>query len=156
MKTLIPLSDFVLEQEIRMSSPEIFKSKVYAYANFLKQPLKLEMFIPCINDEPISSVPYYADGVEKINEYKAAKEKVLFEDAVIIDDSPHYQTERILIDLKLNNSSTIRIYSHFIYHNGREEKVFMPSFKEIPTVEFLVAWNLTLTPSALNKIGIKE
>lgn len=45
MKTLIPLSEYVLAQEIRMSSPELFKSKVYTYTNFIRRPLELNMFI---------------------------------------------------------------------------------------------------------------
>ena len=68
MKKLISMTDFILEQ--RMTSEEVnassfqqiqnhintYYDKVYAYANFLKQPLKLEMFVPCVEGEPIEYV----------------------------------------------------------------------------------------------------
>ena len=61
------------------------------FDNFLEQPLKLEMFVPCDNDEEILKPQYivgkeviYNELVEefimdKVKEYNDAKEKVLFE-----------------------------------------------------------------------------
>ena len=42
---LIPMTDFVLEQHAESSNQNEFEDNCYKYANFLKQPLKLEMFI---------------------------------------------------------------------------------------------------------------
>ncbi|WP_312900200.1 hypothetical protein [Chryseobacterium taichungense] len=142
MKNLIPLSDFVLEQEIRMSSPEIFKSKVYAYANFLKQPLTLEMFVAVDKHgvvlEPLQfcctspdcgcmGMPVNVSSQEEIDEYYEALEKVLFEGfeqkGGLSVAKAICQTYQLIEDL---------------------------TYKKIPLV------NLTLTPSALQQIGIKE
>ena len=61
------------------------------FDNFLEQPLKLEMFVPCDNDEEILKPQYIAGKeviynelveefiMDKVKEYNDAKEKVLFE-----------------------------------------------------------------------------
>lgn len=93
---LISMTDFVLEQSESIKSDMIgygeFIDKVVNYANFLKQPLKLEMFVPC-------------------NDSEKAKEKVLFKDCstmqqgentmVILNDSVIWLTwtNRIIEDL---------------------------------------------------------
>lgn len=91
---LIPMTDFVLEQLNEQNSRtkpmrDVFNS-LEKYAKFLKQPLKLEMFLPCDEDgnilEEPSNYQLYELGVapndEQIKEcgaYEKAKEKVLFE-----------------------------------------------------------------------------
>ncbi len=132
-KNLIPLSDFVLEQEKRQFYGQIESSEILQticnYAKFLKQPLKLEMFIPC--DEKgnvLKTETVYCMATEgsrhfeKHKRYWEAKEKVLFEFNLPIDFS----------------------------------KVNIEKCKTIE--EFLNTTNINifLTPSALNKIGIKE
>ena len=51
---LISMTDFVLEQDKlmrnKLNDPITFTIKVTDYALFLKQPLKLEMFVPCDED----------------------------------------------------------------------------------------------------------
>ena len=61
------------------------------FDNFLEQPLKLEMFVPCDEDEEILKPQYIAGKeviynelveefiMDKVKEYNDAKEKVLFE-----------------------------------------------------------------------------
>ena len=67
MRKLISMTDYVLE-----------------YANFLKQPLELWMFVPCDEDgsileEPIETI----GGVEMYSKfYKQAKEKVIFKNFI--------------------------------------------------------------------------
>lgn len=67
--------------------------KCVTYANFLKQPLKLEMFVPCDEDGNVLEEPeefkdwivsdHYFNASESVTHqcrmYKKAKEKVLFE-----------------------------------------------------------------------------
>ena len=65
------------------------------FDNFLEQPLKLEMFVPCDNDEEILKPQYIAGKeviynelveefiMDKVKEYNEAKEKVLFENIPI-------------------------------------------------------------------------
>lgn len=87
---LISMTDFVLEQIKRIMNVEITHleshNQIVDYANFLKQSLKLEMFVPCSNENglPLSleglidSEGFVLDEIE-FNEYEKAKEKVLFE-----------------------------------------------------------------------------
>jgi hypothetical protein len=80
---LIKMTDFVLEQD----DDDLTKQKIesiFNYANFLKQPLKLEMFVPCVDNELIIERHYqYFDNEKEhenyIKEIEEAKEKVLFE-----------------------------------------------------------------------------
>lgn len=83
---LIPMTDFVLKltEQDEYSATEILDrfADISRYAKFLKQPLKLEMFIPC--DDKGNVLEYFpihrfADNPEKYRQYKKAKEKVLFE-----------------------------------------------------------------------------
>ena len=95
---LIPMTDFVLEQLNEQNSRtkpmrEVFNS-LEKYAKFLKQPLKLEMFVPCDEDGDILEEPedyeqrlpnMMTEYNDEIYRYKQAKEKVLFEGFKIYD-----------------------------------------------------------------------
>ncbi len=89
---LIPMTDFVLKideflpQDLgqffdswRMSQLRLIEN----YAKFLKQPLKLEMFVPC--DEMTEVMNYeeikesVIEGTDSWDAYEKAKENVLFE-----------------------------------------------------------------------------
>ena len=83
---LIAMTDFVLNQldDLHLNGDfENFSRKVVKYATFLKQPLKLEMFVPC--DEIIEVMNYkeikqsVIEGTDSWDAYEKAKEKVLFE-----------------------------------------------------------------------------
>lgn len=91
---LISMTDFVLnEYNERMDTPyndgALVESDAYKwvrYAKFLKQPLKLEMFVPCDEDGNILEEPHSTnwqnfteDGRYRNIPYQEAKEKVLFE-----------------------------------------------------------------------------
>ena len=85
------MTDFVLEQVRKMEDKETTYLKIFNYAKFLKQPLKLEMFVPCDNQGNILKEPkkdnfltqsglYQTDyHTESLKQYEQAKEKVLFE-----------------------------------------------------------------------------
>jgi hypothetical protein len=80
---LISMTDFVLNETNRPTTLSESFQKCVTYANFLKQPLKLEMFVPCDEDGNIleditgqGMIPFY---VEKAHRFLTAKEKVLFE-----------------------------------------------------------------------------
>ena len=96
---LIPMTDFVLEQlneqnSITKPMREVFNS-LEKYATFLRQPLKLEMFVPCDEDGNVLEEPKIKE--EEIDEHTTqifaqyqydldkAKEKVLFEGFKIYD-----------------------------------------------------------------------
>lgn len=98
MKKLIPMTDFVLliSKQTTNEGNSLVRNfnKIKNYANFLKQPLKLEMFIPCDEnhggvlkkpcDEELEKFKglQYGDfdcNYTYIFDYNQAKSKVLFE-----------------------------------------------------------------------------
>ncbi|MGV2452420.1 UNVERIFIED_CONTAM: hypothetical protein POZ17_19610 [Ralstonia mannitolilytica] len=150
MKKLIPLSDFVLEN----LNPENFGSsdvrKVISYTKFLKHPLTLEMFVLCDengNTSDFNLLDKYCKGekctCENDNEYEEPctylkrKEKILFKGFEIDDDGE-----------KITSLRNGYIYLHF-----NKDGLYSPPFN---TIDDLVPYGLTLTPSALEAIGIKE
>lgn len=102
---LIPMTDFVLEQSKSNGydiTDEDLIIRVINYARFLKQPLKLEMFVPCDKDANVLEEPtmekygwysanhqeeqsgwMYEEGESEYNKaiskYRKSKAKVLFE-----------------------------------------------------------------------------
>ncbi|MGI9582668.1 hypothetical protein ACR1PO_15845 [Chryseobacterium sp. RRHN12] len=135
---LIPLSDFVLEQDKITSKRPLrgiytYKAirsydKIVGYANFLKQSVHEGMFIPIDEQGNIISRPnleggytsfgYSSEAFEVITKYKKAEKKVFFKG---------------------------------ICKTGMFDK---PISEMI--VEDLVKFEFELTPSALEAIGIKE
>lgn len=99
MKKLISMVDFVLEHPASTDYEWQLKNHLN-YANFLKQPLKLEMFVPCdddgnVLDEPNNLAPNCGcmgicnnpcDEAINIEIYENAKEKVLFDGFYISKD----------------------------------------------------------------------
>ncbi|MEZ4788294.1 MAG: hypothetical protein R2790_10590 [Flavobacterium haoranii] len=77
---LISMTDFVLQQYNEAYSKDQFVERVEAYANFLKEPLKLEMFIPCDEYGNILEKPELIDERYnlKLIDYEQALENVFF------------------------------------------------------------------------------
>ena len=101
---LIPMTDFVIEIDENKPKFKNFSSfseinqyeingynKIRNYATFLKQPLKLEMFVPCDENGNILEEPQMRPernsfdeedmdyDAQELYDYIKAKEKVLFE-----------------------------------------------------------------------------
>ena len=87
---LIPMTDFVLKYYSDETMDELqILDLINNYANFLKQPLKLEMFVPCddegiVLEEPKIEEEYVDEHTTQIfaqyqYDLDKAKEKVLFE-----------------------------------------------------------------------------
>ena len=82
------MSDFVLQQLEVKQSPSEFKESVKKYAEFLKQPVKLSMFVPCDENEKPLKIPHLAmfvdtgEALTSLNkaesEYNKALSKVIF------------------------------------------------------------------------------
>ncbi|WP_137905373.1 hypothetical protein [Chryseobacterium sp. 2VB] len=132
MKKLIPLSDFVFEQKRKTTSETDYVKPlklIFNYAEFLKQPLTLAMFVPCDEEGNIIEIqpyftfadPEYKNKPECIK-YWQAKEKLLF-----------------VRGPKLNEGK-------FRY--------IVEKYKDIEGLANN-GWELELTPSALEAIGIK-
>jgi hypothetical protein len=89
---LISMTDFVLNETNRPTTLSESFQKCVTYANFLKQTLKLEMFVPIDEDGNVLEEPeqfkewiksdHYFNASESVTHecrmYKKAKEKVLF------------------------------------------------------------------------------
>ena len=119
---LIPMTDFVLHFANQRASskvenivPDLLKINEYIfnYAKFLKQPLKLEMFVPCDEDGNLWEYPPTkeewewaqkdsADAKQSFKQkeyyYEKAKEKVLFEGFEPYEDYKCAKYEEVYVD----------------------------------------------------------
>jgi hypothetical protein len=151
---LISMTDFVLElwEDNLMSQIGLLAIN---YANFLKQPLKLEMFVPCDEDgnvlqKPEEHFPTGNNNLEKQifikqKKYKQAKEKVLFEGFEVIGvDENHTELE-----LK-NNDFWIDFFKHSSIITTDSYQIDYP----VKLCEDLLGYNLILTESALKQLGL--
>lgn len=113
----------------------------HPYSKFLKQTLSIEMFVPCKlvdgvwvvleEPKPCDCMGYTEDcgGCEFTNiEYQEAKDRVLFE------------------GFEKDNS--------FVTHKSHASFFYPISCLHEQTIEYLVKYNLELTPTALKQIGI--
>lgn len=174
MEKLISMTDFVLEQsKLKTNNTELeigfMKSAdaMYKYAHFLKQPLKLSMFIPCdFYDTPLqetffdenaihymSIMELYEKDKAKHNEYLKAKEKVLFEGFYI------YHENSSFIHITKNDNSFRMSYekeSGVLRHIGQFEisdieslAMYSKRFNEYFPADFILTesaikqWNLS-------------
>ena len=90
------MTDYVLEQQAKITSsnekPYDFYLNVTKYANFLKQPLTLSMFIPTdsegnVLEEPVIDTEYLSSFEPYERDlYKEAQEKVLFKENKDMED----------------------------------------------------------------------
>ena len=107
---LIPMTDFVLRiNEIEKEIDQFFDSWrmnqlriIENYAKFLKQPLKLEMFVPC-DDEGIVLEEYVDEHTTQIfaqyqYDLDKAKEKILFEGFEPYEDYECAKYEEVYVD----------------------------------------------------------
>ena len=90
MKKLISMTDFVIDRFNERN--EDYDILVYNYANFLKQPLELWMFVPCDKNWNVLKEPEWmhrynngaspfmnVDEIIHCQDYKKAKERCLFD-----------------------------------------------------------------------------
>ena len=142
---LISMTDFVLENAKQPYVEGTKYKDLVNYANFLKQPLKLEMFVPCDEDGDILEEPtnYEKRLLNMMTEYNdevyiyyQAKEKVLFEGFKVI---------------KQDNITITIEYDHFQLDYNKVLNVFANH----RTIEDLAKYNLIeLTENAIKQIGL--
>jgi len=158
---LISMVEFVLENQKNRTEDWRHKEgyhsecntamlvNVYNYANFLKQPLTLGMFVPCDLEGNVLKHPdtykeseMYCthEGLDIYREkYQQAKERVLFEGFEMTQNPFPCQ------DFYTIESSTFSIQYH-----SKDNHLNTFTFK---TIEDLIDRDLTLTPNALKQIG---
>jgi len=119
---LISMTDFVLNETNRPTTLSDSFQKCVTYAKFLKQPLKLGMFVPCDEDGNVLVHPNYIKGKrtarvynDRMDIYQKAKERVLFKG----------------IDLDTAK-----------FHCNRNDR----------TIEYFTSFEVELTPSAIKNI----
>lgn len=155
MDKLITMTDFVLKQSKNkfMSTGLISNSdileKILNYANFLKQPLKLGMFVPCDDDGNVLKIPNLSnysideEGSELYNialkKYKKAKEKVLFDGFEYIKDFRTVRGEYIPTLKKEDFEIDIEWGSFYVC-----------GLKRVEIIEDLTPYNLILTKNIVN------
>jgi hypothetical protein len=105
MNTLISMTDFVLSKDSTL---------IYKYANLLKQPLELWMFVPCSEDGNVLEHPNYIKGErtsqfynDKMDEYNKAKKRCLFEGFTVKNGIVFTPDNQILIQESLLEKITI-------------------------------------------------
>lgn len=154
MKNLISMTDFVLEQtKAYVNDKEIkaniglhdYLKRTSSYANFLKQPLELWMFVPCDEKGNVLERPECSLGKECYSppcvKYQQAKERCLFEGFEYVNEDFIHNTIHYFI--KKEDSK--------IMWNFNNEWRFYPEFK---TIEDLVKYNSKLTPTAIKQLGL--
>ena len=118
--------------------------KCEKYANFLDQPLELEMFVPCVDGVPIEKPKrynerYFGDwGLSNWSKdnhaYKQAKERVLFEGFI-------FETFEQYDRVRFNNETIAILYGTW-------------SFLSNEVIEDLAKLKPTLTETALKQINL--
>ena len=93
---LISMADYVWSQPQSTLLQEVVTlERIVAYANFLKTPLELGMFVPCDEDGNVMEKPVQYEGAlefahgedyDNAIEYQQAKERVIFEGCEFIID----------------------------------------------------------------------
>jgi hypothetical protein len=148
MKKLISMTDFVLKQNNKSDSMGCSYWKCNNYANLLKQPRELWMFVPCDEDGNVLEEPLKRDyNNVNINnsyykKYQQAKERCLFEGFELLGNK--CVLNRYFMIHFLNGE--ISIEEHF-------EEIVTKLGKQVKTIEDLIPYNLTLTASAQKQIS---
>ena len=136
---LISMVNYILEYTNKLSLNSTFRVDTTKYAEFINQPLKLGMFIPCSKDgsalkKPIESnynlgdihAGYYSKDLEQ---YQEVEKNVVFE---------------IKSFEKKDNEISYIIFQtvNIIYY--AEHKSFWSGSKELKTIEDLIKYNVKI------------
>ena len=147
MRKLIGMVDFVCENTYKWEL-------ILNYANFLKQPLELGMFVPCDEDGNLIEHPRPIEGdlgniiyKDLFYKYKQAKERVLFE------GFQYCESQKNGIELNLQLFISPYTKDGRIYLTKKETNGYHSWF-QLFTIEDLVQCDLTLTDSAIKKLGL--
>ncbi len=153
------MTDFVLQQDITDIKQ---RDSIIKYAQFLKQPLQLGMFVPCdlegdVLEEPDFFIGKYDDNgygdvdkrkyKEDLKEHQEARERCLFDGFEVNEDEDNF----IYITFLFNKNNCKLIFD-------KESNSFLidtPVFDEyVEKIEDLIKYNLELTKTAQKQIGL--
>lgn len=147
---LISMTAFVLNEQRFKEDDAVCNFRITNYAHFLSQPLKLDMFVQAGDDgEFLENCDCVSDNgcCVKRNTYNESLGKVLFE-GFNVETDMHNATKREIIWL---NKPINKVFLRLTFYNGNVQTRFMPD-DNIKTVEDLLKYNLTLTPTSLKQI----
>lgn len=155
LKQMNIFNSIICEDRFELENHITLKTKIENYANFLKQPLELLMFVPCKlvdgvwvvfeKPKPCDCMGYIEDcgGCEFTNiEYQEAKSRCLFEEFEIKERKSYGMSFKYI-----QNGSFI------MYCFNRTTNRFEENIK-LKNIEDLVKYELELTPTALKQIGL--
>lgn len=161
---LISMTDFVLQvvqtpnvnEAICWEQTESRLQKIYQYSLFLKQPLKLEMFVPCDPDGNVLEKPeeHFPTGNNNLEEqifikqkqYQQAKQKVLFNG---FKSTARFKVSSGLEDMSFlcfNNGNTQVLVTDFTQEEPKTETCY--------TIEDLIKFKLLITESAIKQLAL--
>lgn len=156
MKKLIPMVDFVLNQNKPGMQYLIAMDICINYAKFLKQYLELWMFIPCDVDgniieeitqfDPDITSQYYASQIWHNALFEDAKKRVLFE-GFEIKSNPRVESFKYI---------GFEYYEEPLFIIKSNNEIVRPLNKSFHTIEDLVNRKkiLTLTSNAIKNLGL--
>lgn len=151
------MTDFCLEilDENPPYNEVLMLIKISNYATFLKQPLQLGFFVPCdengnVLEEPKKWESFLFDPCRcdlcientiECENYKKAKERVLFNNPIVWNDFNEMET------LKIENN-------FFAWKKDKMVKFELNDISKNETIEDLVMYNLQLSETAIKQIGL--
>ena len=154
MSKLISMTDYVMtfeneypcaDEKDYHNTNETVLCKIIKYADFLKQPLTLGMFIPCDDEGNVLNEMYSEKENTKnktftqlSNEYQQVKERVIFEGITTKKGKAYHLTELYFDKNYL-----------FTYNSSTVNFLIVGS-----TIENLIELNLTLTETTAKKLGL--
>lgn len=136
MEYLMPMTDFVLEEAEKTQFKDDceFAYSVRKYANFVKQPLKKGMFVPCDDNDNVLEEPNKSTHTDKeCEQYKQAKEKVIFEGFRVVENNSK------------SHPKTIQLQNIFTPFWFLTETNSWHIAKNLKTIEDLIPCQLKLT-----------
>ncbi|ATL45433.1 hypothetical protein CQS02_20075 [Elizabethkingia miricola] len=151
---LISMTDFVLNSAKDQKHRRDKYDDIYSYADFLKQPLALWMFVPVDEnnlplEEPIYSITNYGASPEAFKrfeedrkKFEQAKSRVIFEGFKLLSDYNGMY--------RLRNAQNIDIT--FDSYGCYAEPFDSIPGKRINTIEEITYLDLTLTETAIKQI----
>jgi hypothetical protein len=151
---LISMTIFVLEQEIQLRNDSDYTNqeclvKQFNYANFLKQPLELWMFVPCDENGYVLEIPTPRKGDDgnwnyqsRFEQYQQAKERCLFEGFEIVTKDFDKKPYKFM-----QNKDT---YVAFLEPLSNEWK----KVNDYECLEDLALYKFLLTPTAIKQLGL--
>jgi hypothetical protein len=143
---LISMTDFVLCDDVIFKEKRKFKDLVLNYANFLKQPLELWMFVPCDEDGKVLEMPINYEIWLKLHNNDVSSEKGTI--GFLIHEEYQQAKERCLFEgfEYVNDLQAVR--------NQDCQAIIFTSFMSSQCVEDFTQYDLQLTQTAIKQLGL--